>query len=298
MTANQSRAGVLLRRWLRHRGAALGVAFLTILTLLAILAPLLRLNPLAQDYTHVLSSPSAAHWFGTDELGRDILARVIYGARTSLLTAAGAVAIAGAVGVPMGLISGFFGGWRDDALMRVVDVLLALPGILLAMALIAILGHNQVAALVAVGITGIPSFARVTRAQVLTLRKRDFVLAVEAFGGSAAYSMRRAILPNSWSPILVQVIVLSSVAILLEAALSFLGVGIAPPTPSWGQMLDTGKEYLYEAPTYAVLPGLALTLTILSLDAIGRALAAEMENREEIGRDEIGAGVPGEEERV
>ncbi len=283
MITEQSHARALLRRLLRHRGASLGLAFLVVLTLLAIFAPLLPLNPLAQDYTHVLSGPSAAHWFGTDELGRDILARVVYGGRTSLLTAAGAVAIAGAVGVPMGLISGFFGGWRDDVLMRLVDVLLALPGILLAMALIAILGHNQVAALVAVGVTGIPSFARVTRAQVLTLRKRDFVLAVEAFGGSATYSMRRATLPHSWSPILVPVIVLSSVAILLEAALSFLGVGIAPPTPSWGQMLDTGKEYLYEAPTYAVLPGLALTLTILSLDAIGRALGAEMENREEIG---------------
>lgn len=291
MTAKQSRAGALLCRFMRRRGAVMGVVFLTVLSLLAIFAPLLPLNPLAQDYTHVLSGPSAAHWFGTDELGRDILARVIYGSRTSLLTAVGAVAIAGAVGVPIGLVSGFFGGWRDDALMRLVDVLLALPGILLAMALIAILGHNEIAALVAVGITGIPSFARVTRAQVLTLRKRDFVLAVEAFGGSATYSMRRAILPNSWSPILVQMIVLSSVAILLEAALSFLGVGIAPPTPSWGQMLDTGKEYLYEAPTYAVLPGLALTLTILSLDAIGRALATEMDNRQDVT-----AGILAEEE--
>ena len=275
----------LLRRFLRHRGAALGLGFLLGLAVLALLAPVLSLDPLAQDYANVLKGPSPAHWFGTDELGRDILARVIYGARTSLLTAIGAVAIAGVIGVPAGLVSGFFGGWRDDVLMRVVDVLLALPGILLAMALIAILGQNQVAALVAVGVTGIPGFARVTRAQVLTLRKRDFVLAVEAFGGSAAYSIRRAVLPNSWSPILVQAIVLSSVAILLEAALSFLGVGIAPPTPSWGQMLDTGKEYLYEAPTYAVLPGLALTLTILSLDAIGRALAAEIGNREAVATE-------------
>lgn len=269
-----------LGRFARHRGAMAGVAFLAVTALLAIFAPALGLDPLAQDYANVLSGPSLAHWFGTDELGRDILARVVYGARTSLITAVGAVAIAGGVGVPMGLIGGFFGGWRDDLLMRAVDVLLALPGILLAMALIAILGRNQEAALVAVGITGIPSFARVTRAQVISLRTRDFVLAVEAFGGSALYSMRRAVLPNSWSPILVQAIVLSSVAILLEAALSFLGVGIAPPTPSWGQMLVTGKEYLYDAPTYAVLPGLALTLTIMSLDAIGRALAIEIEGRE------------------
>lgn len=280
MSGNRNNLARWWQRLARHRGAALGVAFLLVLTFLAIFAPLLSLDPLAQDYANVLAGPSAAHWFGTDELGRDILARVVYGARTSLITAVGAVAIAGAAGVPMGLVSGFFGGWRDDVLMRAVDVLLALPGILLAMALIAILGRSQLSALVAVGITGIPSFARVTRAQVLSLRRRDFVLAVEAFGGSASYSMFRTVLPNSWSPILVQAVVLAAVAILLEAALSFLGVGIAPPTPSWGQMLDTGKEYLHEAPTYAVLPGIALTLTILSLDTIGRALAAEIERGE------------------
>jgi peptide/nickel transport system permease protein len=168
-------------------------------------------------------------------------------------------------------------------LMRIVDVLLALPGILFAMALIAVLGRSQAAALVAVGITGIPSFARVVRAETLALRRRDFVLAVEAFGGSSGYAMFRTILPNAWSLILVQAVVLASVAILLEAALAFLGVGIPPPTPSWGEMLRTGKSYLYEAPTYAVLPGLVLTLTILSLDTLGRALSAVLQDRQEIG---------------
>jgi peptide/nickel transport system permease protein/oligopeptide transport system permease protein len=211
------------------------------------------------------------------------MARVIFGARTSLLTAAGAVAIAALVGVPIGLVGGFFGGWRDAVLMRGVDVLMALPSILFAMALIAVLGRSQTAALVAVGVTGIPSFARVTRAQVLSLRKRDFVTAVEAFGGSSSYNMFRTVLPNSWSPILVQVVVLSSVAILLEAALAFLGVGIPPPTPSWGEMLRTGTEFLHEAPYYAVLPGLVLTLTILSFDTIGRTLTTLLEDRHEIG---------------
>src|SRR5262249_45341911 len=208
----------------------------------------------------------------------------------SLVTAAGAGAIAGAVGIPIGLIAGFFGGWRDAVLMRLVDVLLALPGILFAMALIAVLGRSQAAALLAVGITGIPGFARITRAQVLSLRKRDFVTAVEALGASASYNMFRTVLPNAWSPILVQAVVLSSVAILLEAALAFLGVGIPPPTPSWGEMLRTGKSYLYEAPTYAVLPGLALTLTILSLDTIGRALSAVLEDREMLS-ETAGAGL-------
>lgn len=276
------RSAELARRVMARGAAQVSVAWLATLILLAILAPVLPIDPLAQDLLAELQGPSAAHWFGTDELGRDIMARVIYGARTSLMTAAGAVAIAGAIGVPIGLIAGFFGGWRDAVLMRLVDVLLALPGILLAMAIIAVVGRSQAAALLAVGITGVPGFARITRAQVLSLRKRDFVVAVEALGGSAAYTMFRTVLPNSWSPILVQVVVLSAVAILLEAALAFLGIGIPPPTPSWGEMLRTGKTYLYEAPTYAVLPGLVLTLTILSLDLLGRAMAAVLEDRHEI----------------
>jgi ABC-type dipeptide/oligopeptide/nickel transport system permease subunit len=226
------RSRELARRVVARGAAQVSLAWLATLIALAILAPVLPIDPLAQDLLAELEGPSAAHWFGTDELGRDILARVIYGARTSLMTAAGAVAIAGAIGVPIGLMAGFFGGWRDAVLMRLVDVLLALPGILLAMAIIAVIGRSQAAALLAVGITGIPSFARITRAQVLSLRKRDFVVAVEALGGSAAYTMFRTVLPNCWSPILVQVVVLSSVAILLEAALAFLGIGIPPPTPS------------------------------------------------------------------
>jgi len=274
--------GTVLQRLMRSPGSALALMFLAAITLAAIFADFLPLNPYAQKLVNALNGPSAANWFGTDEVGRDILARVVFGARTSLLTAAGAVAIAAVIGVPIGLVAGFFGGWRDATLMRFVDVLLALPAILFAMAMIAVLGRSQVAALIAVGITGIPSFARITRAQVLSLRRRDFVTAVEAFGGSSAYNMFRTILPNSWSPIFVQIVVLCSVAILLEAALSFLGVGVAPPTPSWGEMLRTGKSYLHEAPYYAVLPGIVLTLTILSFDVIGRALAGILENRSEV----------------
>ncbi len=273
----------LLRRLLAHNGALLSIGYLLGLAVLAACAGwVIPIDPIAQDLTSTLDPPSAAHWFGTDELGRDIMARVIYGGRTSLVTAAGAVIIAGVIGCPIGLVAGFFGGWRDAVLMRIIDVLLALPSILFAMALIAVLGRSQSAALFAVGITGIPGFARIVRAQVLSLRKRDFVTAVEAFGGSSAYNMFRTVLPNAWSPILVQVVVLSSVAILLEAALAFLGVGIPPPTPSWGEMLRTGKSYLYEAPTYAVLPGLVLTLTILSLDTLGRTLALVLEDRQEV----------------
>ena len=275
----------LLRRVLSRKGAFASALFLAVLILAAILADRLPFDPLAQDLASALEGPSAVHWFGADELGRDIFGRVVSGARTSLLTAFGAVAVAGLIGVPMGLVAGFFGGFRDALLMRIVDVLLALPSILFAMALIAVLGRSQAAALVSVGITGIPSFARVTRAQVLSLRKRDFVTAVEAFGGTPTYALLRTVLPNALSPIVVQMVVLSSVAILLEAALAFLGVGIPPPTPSWGEMLRTGKDYLYEAPTYAVLPGFVLTLTILSFDTIGRALTAALEDRHEVASD-------------
>ena len=275
------------RRVFRRKGALLSVVFLATVTFVAVVARWIGpYDPIGQDLISALEPPSVRHWFGADELGRDIMSRVIYGARTSLLTAAGAVTIAALVGVPIGLVAGFFGGWRDAILMRIVDVLLSLPGILFAMALIAVLGRSQLAALVAVGITGIPSFARITRAQVLSLRKRDFVMAVEALGGSSTYNMFTTVLPNSWSPILVQVVILSSVAILLEAALAFLGVGIPPPTPSWGEMLRTGKSYLYEAPYYAVLPGIVLTLTILSLDTLGRTLALVLEDRHEVTEEE------------
>ena len=272
--------GRLLRRLLARRGAALSLAFLVLVGLAATFAELLPLDPLAQSIADSLKPPSPENWFGTDELGRDILARVVYGARTSLVTAFGAVLIAALIGVPVGLVAGFYGDWRDSLLMRGIDVLLALPNILFAMALIAVLGRSQSAALIAVGVAGIPGFARIARAQVMALRSLDFVTAVRGFGGRPSYIMFRTILPNALSPLVVQAIVLASIAILLEAALAFLGVGVPPPTPSWGEMLRTGKSYLYEAPTYAVLPGLVLTLTILSFDTIGRALTAILDRDE------------------
>jgi ABC-type dipeptide/oligopeptide/nickel transport system permease subunit len=284
------RSLIALRALLRDRGAAISLGFLALMVAMAAGAAWLPIEPMRQNVLAALQPPSAAHWFGTDELGRDIMARVIYGARTSLTTAAGAVLVAATIGIPMGLIAGYFGGWRDTVMMRLVDVLLALPGILFAMAIIAVLGRSQMAALVAVGITGIPNFARITRAQVLSLRSRDFVTAVEAFGAGSGYTMFRTVLPNAWSPILVQAIVLASLAILLEAALAFLGIGVPPPTPSWGEMLRTGKNYLHEAPHYAILPGVALTLTILAFDTLGRALSRVLEDRQDSG-----AGLAGPE---
>lgn len=284
MTQRAPRRSMLaLRAILRDRGAIISLSFLAVLIAMAAGAAWLPIAPMRQDILNALMPPSSENWFGTDELGRDIMARVIYGARTSLQTAGGAVAIAALIGIPMGLFAGYYGGWRDTILMRMVDVLLALPGILFAMAIIAVLGRSQMAALIAVGVTGIPNFARITRAQVLSLRSRDFVTAVEAFGATSHYAMFRTILPNAWSPILVQAIVLASLAILLEAALAFLGIGVPPPTPSWGEMLRTGKNYLHEAPHYAILPGVALTLTILAFDSLGRSMARALEDRHDSG---------------
>jgi peptide/nickel transport system permease protein len=280
------------RRVLGYTGARIGLVFLFIVAGTAILAPFVGFDALTQNVSNLLQPPSRLHWFGTDELGRDILARTVHGARTSLFAAVGAVIIASTVGVPIGLIAGFFAGWRDAVLMRIIDVMLALPTILLAMALIAVLGRSQITALIAVGVVGIPSFARITRAQVLSLKNREYVTAVESMGGSSMYSMFRTVLPNSWSPILVQVVILASLAILLEAALAFLGLGVPPPTPSWGEMLRTGKSYLRDAPYYAVLPGIILTGTILSLDTLGRTLARVLEDRNEISPEvELEAGI-------
>jgi ABC-type dipeptide/oligopeptide/nickel transport system permease subunit len=277
---------------LGFRGARIGLIFLFIVAGTALLAPVVGFDALTQNVSNLLQPPSAQHWFGTDELGRDILARTVHGARTSLFAAVGAVIIASSVGVPIGLIAGFLGGWRDAVLMRIIDVMLALPTILFAMALIAVLGRSQITALIAVGVVGIPSFARITRAQVLSLKNREYVTAVESMGGSATYTMFRTVLPNSWSPILVQVVILASLAILLEAALAFLGLGVPPPTPSWGEMLRTGKSYLRDAPYYAVLPGIILTCTILSLDTLGRTLARVLEDRNEISPEvEFEAGI-------
>jgi ABC-type dipeptide/oligopeptide/nickel transport system permease subunit len=271
-----------LRRVVRYTGVRVALLFLGLLIAFAIFGPLFGLDAYTQDYTKLLQGPSRDHWFGTDELGRDIMARTIVGARTSLISAIGAVAIAATVGVPLGLLAGFFGGWRDAMVMRVIDVMLSLPAILFALVLISVMGRSRLTALLAVGIVGIPSFARITRAQVLSLRTSEYVTAVEALGGSAMYSMFRTVLPNSWSPILVQIVILSSVAILLEAALAFLGLGVPPPTPSWGALLLTGKSYLRDAPHYAVLPGIILTCTILSFDTIGRTIARVLEDRNEL----------------
>jgi peptide/nickel transport system permease protein len=246
---------------------------LAVLTAMAVLAPWVSpRDPLAQSRAEAFRPPSVAHPFGTDEFGRDILSRVIHGARISLLTGAVAVLIGGAVGVPLGLLGGFAGGLPDAAIMRVLDFLLAVPAILLAMVIIAVLGPGSFNAMLAVGIVSVPAFARLARASTLSLKEREFVVATRALGVGPVYLMFRTILLNALTPIVVQVAVTAAVAMLLEAALSFLGLGTQPPSPSWGSMLNTGRSFLYQAPWYGLFPGSVITLSVLSLNALADAL--------------------------
>jgi peptide/nickel transport system permease protein len=274
----------------------IGGTIILLLALVAALAPVLSpYNPLALDPVKAFQSPSGAHWFGTDELGRDLFSRSLYGARVSLLTGFFATMVATAIGVPLGLVSGYFSRWADAVIMRAVDILVAIPAILLALIIIVLAGRGFFSSVIAVGVASIPAFARIVRASTLSIKEEEYVTAVKALGGRHGYTMLRTILPNAWGPIIVQMVVTAAVAILLEAALSFLGLGTQPPTPSWGDTLRTGKGFLNNAPYYAVLPGILLTITVLSLDLVGRGL---QKTREGSGRASAIAQVQSDEARV
>lgn len=281
------RAGQQLRR---SPSLTAGLVILGIMVMAAALAPLLTpFGPFELDPTNLFRPPNTTHWFGTDELGRDIFTRSLFGARVSLLTGFFAVLGAAAVGVPLGLLSGYYGKTVDALVMRAIDVQIAVPTILLAMVVILLVGRGFWSTVVAVGIASIPAFARIARASTLAIKEEEYVSAVKALGGGHSYTMLRTILPNAMGPIIVQMVITAAVAVLLEAALSFLGLGTTPPTPSWGDMLRTSKGFLNNAPHYAVLPGVLLTITVVSLDLIGRGLqkmrgssasaAADMESR-------------------
>ena len=263
----------LLARLVRERTTAAALAALLLLAGLAAAAPLVaRYDPLDQDRAASFQPPSRLHFFGTDEFGRDLWSRTVHGARVSLAAGGAVVLIAGAVGIPLGLVGGYAGGLVDAVIMRFVDFLMAVPAILLAMAVVAVLGPGVVNAVLAVAVVSIPAFARLARASALALKEREFVLATRAMGGGPAYLMFRTILPNAASPLLVQATVAAAYAILLEAALSFLGLSSRPPQPSWGSMLNTGRSFLYQAPWYGLFPGVLLTAAVLALNGLADGL--------------------------
>jgi peptide/nickel transport system permease protein len=264
----------------RDRAALAGAILFACILAAAILAPALApYDPLAVRMSERLELPTARHLLGTDELGRDVLSRIIFGARASLGVGVIAVAIAAIAGTGLGLLAGYYGGFPGTLIMRGVDGLLAFPAIILAMALIATLGPSLVNAAIAIGIVFIPSFARLAQASALSLKEREFVEAARASGATDQYLLARVLLPNHLSPLLVQVSVSFANAILTEAALSFLGLGVLPPTPSWGAMLDTGRKYLDQTPWYSVAAGGAIMVAVLGLNLLGDGLRDALDPR-------------------
>ena len=258
---------------LRAPGGTSGLIIIVIMVLMSIAAPLISpYDPLEIHKGDQFQPPQQKYLFGTDEYGRDLLSRTIWAGRISLLAGAFAVTVSMGIGVPIGLIAGYFGKTTDVILMRIMDTLLAFPGILLAMAIVAVIGPSSINAMIAVAIVGIPRFARVARSSMLTQKSLDYVLAARAIGTRDRRIIFSSILPNAIPVVLVQVAVSIATAILIEAALSFLGLGTQPPDPSWGNLLQTSRRFLREAWWYGVFPGAFLTTLIVGLNLFSEAL--------------------------
>ncbi len=273
--AGAARSGTrrVARRFLVHKGAMAGLTLTSAMIVLAVIGPWIAPHdPLAQDLTGRLSPPGGAHWLGQDSLGRDVLSRILVGARVSLSVGVVVVCVSATIGTAIVAIVGLAGGWVDEVAMRVVDVLLAFPGILLAIAISAVLGPGLDHTVLALSVLGWVGYARLVRGQVLALREREFVQAAVALGAGRARIVRKHLIPNLLAPVLVQATFGMASAIVAEASLSFLGLGVLPPTPSWGSMIDDGRLYLEQAPHVAAFPGLAILLTVLGLNFLGDGL--------------------------
>lgn len=269
------------RRLRRRKSAMLGLVIIIGLVLMALLAPFVAPHdPVKQSWTAVRKAPSIAHWFGTDESGRDLLSRVIWGARASLMAGVVSISIALSFGVPIGLVAGYRGGFIDALISRFTDAMLACPNLILAIALAAFLGPSLTNAMIAIGITATPIFIRLTRGQVLSVRSEDYVEAARAVGNPAWRIAYRHILPNIFPALLVQATLSIASAIIAEASLSFLGLGQQPPSPSWGSMLNTAQRFLTQAPWMAVFPGIAIFLSVLSFNLFGDGLRDALDPKE------------------
>ncbi len=269
-----------VRHLVKRRMAIIGLGMVVFFIALAILAPLVSpYDPQTTNWALVRKPPSMLHLFGTDEIGRDVLARIIWGARASLAAGLVSVSLALAVGVPIGLISGYLGGFVDGLLMRMIDAMLAIPFLILAIALAAFLGPSLANAMIAIGVSQTPIFARLTRGQVLAVKHEEYIEAARAIGNQHYRIVLRHILPNIIPPLLVQATLAAAAAIIAEAALSFLGLGEQPPDPSWGSMLNTAKNFISQAPWMAVWPGVAIFTLVLSLNLFGDGLRDALDPR-------------------
>jgi peptide/nickel transport system permease protein len=271
-----------LRNFLQQSGPGrLGLALTVLLVLLAVAAPLIaRFDPTSQDLPARLASPSAAHWMGTDELGRDIFSRVLYGARVSMTVSVSVVLGAGVFGLAIGLLAGYFGGWFDRLVNVVlINAFLSFPGILLAIAFAAFLGPGLGKVILALIITGWAGYARLARAQVMQAKEMEYVLAARSVGASDARILVRHLLPNILQPVLVQATIAMAGVILAESTLSFLGVGVLAPMPSWGAMLNDARGHLFDAPHLVIFPALAVMTAVLAFNLLGDALRDWMDPR-------------------
>jgi len=270
---------VVLQQLRRNRLALTGAGIVIGMFLLALVAPWLAPDPAAIDISQRLLPPGAGHLMGTDDLGRDVLARIMFGARISLLVGFVAVGIASVIGIVLGALAGYYRGWVDGVIMRFVDIMLCFPSFFLILAVIAFLEPSIWNIMIIIGLTGWMGVARLVRAEFLSLRERDFVLAARALGASDARIMLRHILPNALSPLLVSATLGVAGAILTESALSFLGIGVQPPTPSWGNMLINGKQTLGEAWWLSAFPGLAILITVLGYNLLGEGIRDALDPR-------------------
>jgi peptide/nickel transport system permease protein len=274
----RSRAWGKLRR---NPAALLGALLVAFFVAVALLAPVLPIPaPTATDWGAVRQAPSAAHPLGTDEIGRDVLARMVWGARASLLAGVVSVLIATLIGVPLGVLAGYARGWTDAVISRFTEALLAAPFLILAIAFAAFLGPSLTNAMIAIGLSAVPIFIRIARAQTLAVMTEDYVESARAIGVGHGAMVRRYILPNIFPPILVQATLAIATAIIAEASLSFLGLGQQPPAPSWGSMLNVAKNFLEQAPWMALWPGLAIFLVVLGFNLLGDGLRDALDPRD------------------
>lgn len=279
-TAREWGPVVVLREMLRLRLAKFAFTIIVITVIAAVFSPwLARHEPEKMDPMNNLSAPTAKYWIGSDRLGRDQLSRLIYGARISLMIGVGSVALSVVAGVAIGTVAGYFGKWWDETLMRFVDGLASIPGLLLALGLVAVTGGAVLNVILAIAITATPAKARLIRAQVLSIRERDYVMAARSIGASNARMILGHILPNSFAPIIVAATLSLGAAIIAEASLSFLGVGVKPPTPTWGGMLRHAFETVERAPWLTFTPGAAIFLLVLAFNFAGDALRDVLDPR-------------------
>jgi peptide/nickel transport system permease protein len=269
------------RKLRRRRGAMIGLVVVVLFVVAALFAPWLApFDPIETSWSAIRQAPSAAHWFGTDDIGRDVLSRVVWGTRASLLAGVVSVSISLALGVPIGLAAGFAGGFVDALISRITDAFLACPFLILAIALAAFLGPNLTNAMIAIGVSATPIFVRLTRGQVINVKVEDYIEAARAVGNPPLRIALRHVMPNIAAPLIVQATLAIAAAVIAEASLSFLGLGQQPPAPSWGSMLNTAKNFIDNAPWMAVWPGLAIFLLVLSFNLLGDGLRDALDPRQ------------------